>query len=176
MAAFRSRQDAFYSCKLFCSSKYSCLFNRSCFHQTLVVQFRQGCTHTVIPQTTCMVRSWHESTTQCIHLLQRANLTSITEIICINATSQTRTRCRFNCNKTIICFTTQLFTHKRRNQTAQVRAATSTANDNIRMNAVLIHCCFGFQSNDRLMQQYLRQYRTQHIAITFLCSRCFYCF
>ena len=65
----------------------------------------------------------------------------------------------------IIGFTLQFFTHKRGNQSAEVAAASRTTDDDIGLDAVFIQCGFGFQTDNRLMQQHLIEYAPQNVTV-----------
>ncbi len=66
----------------------------------------------------------------------------------------------------IVRLAAQLFTHKGRDQTAEVAPAAGTADDHVGLDAVFVQRGLGLQTDDRLVQQHLVQHAAEHIAVS----------
>ncbi len=85
-----------------------------------------------------MIRRRYEVMAECVHFRHRADLPRVAEIVGEFPACEARTACRFNSDKLIVSLAPQFFAHERRNQSAQIRAASSTADDDVGFDAVLL--------------------------------------
>ena len=120
----------------------------------------------MVAQAARMVGRRHKAAAKRVHFGKRANFAGIAEIVNIFAAGQTGAGGRLDRNDAVIGLAAQFFAHEGGNQTAQVGAAACTTDDDIGFDAVFIQRGFGFHTDHRLVQQYLRKHTTQHIAVT----------
>ena len=106
-----------------------------------------------------MVGGRDETASQCVHFCQRTDHTSITEVIHVPASCEARTGCRFYGNEMIVSFSAELLAHEWRNQTSQIGTAAGAADNDIGIFPDFFHGNFGFQADDRLVQQHLVHHR-----------------
>ena len=123
-----------------------------------------------------MVGCRNEITAQSVHLRQGANLPRVAEVVCILASGQAGAGCRLYRNDPVIRLAPELLAHEGCNQTTQIGTTAGTADDDIRLDAVLIQCRLGFQTDDGLMQQHLVQHAAQHIPVSLRGGRLLHCF
>ena len=109
----------------------------------------------MIAQPACVVCGGNKVAAQSVHFGQRAYHTGVTEVINVFAAGKAGAGSRFYGDDFVISFAAQFFTHKRRNQTAQIGAAAGASDDHIRYNVVFVHSCFGFKADNGLVQQNL---------------------
>ena len=129
----------------------------------------------MITKASGMIRRRNEIMTERVHLRDRRDHAGIAEVINKFPSGQRRAGCRFNRDNIIIRFAAELLSHKRSNQSAQIRSAACTADHNVGLDAELVESCFGFKTDDTLMQNNLIQHRAEHIAIAFRMCRNFNC-
>ena len=103
---------------------------------------------------------------QRVHFLQGGNHARIAEIVSEFPPCEAGAAGRFHCDKAVILFPAQLFSHEGGNQSAQIGTAARAADDDIRHNAVFIQRGFRFQTDNGLMQQHLVKHAAQHITVT----------
>ena len=108
--------------------------------------------------------------------LTKYGITGTTEIVYKFSSGKAGAGSRFHSDNLIIPFAAEFFAHKRRNQTAQIRATAGTADDHICFHAVFIQSGFGFQTDDGLMKQYLIEDAAQYISVAILFGSHFYGF
>ena len=119
----------------------------------------------MVAQTACVVCGGNERTAECVHLSERANCACVTEVVSINASCERGAGRRLNGDELIVGFATELFAHKGRDKTAEVRSAACTADNHIGLYAVLFAGSLCFKTDDRLVQKYLRQHRAENISV-----------
>ena len=123
-----------------------------------------------------MVGGRDEAAAQRIHFSQGADLTGIAEVIYIFSSGKAGAGSRLYCNEFIILFPSEHLSHKRGNQATQVGAAAGTSDDDIRHDIVFIKRGLGFQTDNRLMKQYLGEHASQYVTVAFLLGRRFHRF
>ena len=175
MAAFRCRKDTLHLGKHLSGFKYLGLLHTSGCQNTLVIQFGYHGTHAMIAQSSGMAGGRNETAAQRVHLGKRTYFTGIAEIISIFTSCQAGAGCRFYCNDIVIGLATEHFACKRRDQTAQIGTAAGTADDHVCLDTIFVEGSLSLQTDNRLMQKYLGQHRTKHIAIAVLTCSSFYC-
>ncbi len=167
MATLGCGQDAFNPCKLLRRLKHTGLLYGNRLHQAVCVQLGKGGAHAVISQAARMVGRRDEAAAQRIHFCKRTHHSGIAEVVCEFSSGKAGAGCRFHCDKAVILLAPELLAHKRCDQTAQIGTAARTADDDVRLHAVLIQRSLALKSDHRLMQQHLIQHASQHITIAF---------
>ena len=104
---------------------------------------------------------------QSVHFSQRADLAGVTEIVCEDAPGKAGTGSGLYGDDTIISLASDHFSCKRRDETAQIGAASGASDDNIRDDMIFVKGCLCFQTDDCLMKQNLIQNAAQYITISF---------
>ena len=113
-----------------------------------------------------MVSGRNKSAAECVHLRERANLTCIAEVICKLASCKAWTRRRLNSDNSVISLASELFAYKRRDKTAEVRAAAGTTDNNVRLYIIFIKSFFSLKTDNRLVEKYLIKHTAEYIAVT----------
>ena len=120
----------------------------------------------MVPQAAGVVRGRFKGAPQRVHFRHRRDLSGIAEIIFVDASRKGRAGSRFDGYNPRIALSGKLILHKRRDQSAQIRAASRAAYYNIRIFIQQLHCLFCFQPDNRLVEQHLIENRTQHVTIS----------
>ena len=123
-----------------------------------------------------MVRRRNKAASQGVHLCQRADHTCIAVVVSVDTSCQARAGSRFHSDNFIISFTPEHLTNKRCDQTSEIGTTSRTTDNHIGLYTVFIQSRLRFKTDNRLMQHYLRQDRTQHITIGVLADSSFHCF
>ena len=118
----------------------------------------------MIAQPSGVVGRGYEAAAEGVHLGERTDFAGVAEVVGVTAAGEARTRGRFHGDDPVIRFSAQFFAHERRDQAAEVGTAARAADDDVRSDPVLVERGLGLQSDDALVQQHLREHRTEHIA------------
>ena len=98
-----------------------------------MVQLGEDRAHAVVAQAACVVGRGHEAVAERVHAGQRRNVAGITEIVNILAAGKRRAGGRFHRYDARVSLAEQFILHERRDQAAEVGAAASTADHDIRI-------------------------------------------
>ncbi len=132
-----------------------------------MIELGQCRAHAVIAKSAGMVCRRDKVRAQCVHLRQRTYHTGIAEVISKCSACEARAGCRLNSDDSVICFTSEFLTHERSDQAAEVGSAACAADDDVGLYAELIKGSLRLQTDHRLVEKYLVQNGTEHIAVTF---------
>ena len=113
MTALRRRKNTLDSRKLLGCLEHACLLHSNRLHQTVGIQLGKYRAHAMVSQSACMVRGRNEAAAQRVHLRQRADHSSVTEIVSILSSREARAGCRFYGDKAVILLSSELFAHER---------------------------------------------------------------
>ena len=135
------------------------------FHVPVMVQLGEDAAHAVIPQAAGVVGRGNEVAAQGVHFCQGAHHAGVAEVIGKLATGETGAGGGLHGDEPVILFAPEFLAHEGGDQTAQVAAASGTADDDVGYNVVLIQRRLGLQADDTLVQQYLVEDAAQHVAV-----------
>ena len=171
MAGLGRGEDALDARKILRRRKNARLLNCARFHQTVVIQLRERRAHAVVAKTARVVGRRNEAGAERVHLCQRADHAGVAEVIGESAAREARAGRGLDGNDPVVLFAAQLLPHKRRNQTAEVRAAAGAADDDVGLDAVFIERGLRLQTDDRLVKQNLIENAAEDVAVAGRC-RC----
>ena len=165
MAGLGGGEDALDPGELLGGFKHFGLLHGHGLHVPVVVQLGEDAAHAVIPQTAGVVGRGNEVAAQGVHFCQGAHHAGVAEVIGKLAPGETGAGGGLHGDEPVVLLTPELFTHEGGDQTAQVAAASGTADDDVGHNVVLIQRRLGLQADDTLVQQYLVEDAAQHVAV-----------
>ncbi len=171
MAGLGRGENAFDARKILRCLKDARLLNCARFHESVVVELRERRAHAVVAKTARVVGRRNEAGAERVHFCQRADHAGVAEVVGESAAREARAGRRLDGNDPVVLFAAQLLPHKRRNQTAEVRAAAGAADDDVGLDAVFIQSGFCFQTDDRLVKQNLIENAAENVAVAGRC-RC----
>ena len=111
-----------------------------------------------------MVGGRHEFTAERIHFCKRRDLCAVAEIIGIFSAGDRRAAGGFDPDEADVVFALQPFSHEGRDESAEIGSAAHAADDDVRLNAVLIEGDFTLQTDDRLVQEHVIEHGAEHIT------------
>ena len=115
-----------------------------------------------------MARRRDELAAEGVHLRQRADHSGIAEVICELASGEAWAGSRLNCDDPVVGLAPELFSHERSDEASEIRTASGTAYDDVRLDAVLVKGGLGFKAYDALMQEHLVQHRSEFVPVALL--------
>ena len=131
----------------------------------VVVELGDDGAHAVVAQAAGVVGRGDEAGAQGVHLGQGADHAGVAEVIGKLAPGKAGAGGRLHGDDAVVGLAPEHLAHEGGDQAAQVGAAAGAADDDVRLDAVLIQRSLGLQADDGLVQQNLVEDAAQHIAV-----------
>ena len=155
MAGLRGREDALYPGEVGGSLKDLGLLHAGGLNEAVVVELADHRAHAVVPQAAGMVGRGDEAGAQGIHLGQGADHAGVTEVIGKLAPGKAGAGGRLHGDDPVVGLAPEHLAHEGGDQTTHVGPAAGAADDDVRLDAILVHGGLGLQPDDALVEENL---------------------